>query len=105
MVHPLGSIVAYQKRGWAFDQQLDGGFKMVFQHHSLKADHREYGKYDHVIYIDIEAKKPRIMDGTGQEAYEARRKIAAEAAKEIEECLVAQGLAVEIELPEPDSHK
>jgi hypothetical protein len=29
IVHPLGSIVAYQKRGWAFDQQLGGEYSKL----------------------------------------------------------------------------
>ena len=98
IIHKLASIVIYGKRGSAFDQQLEGGFKMVFQHYCVRADKTEYGKYDHVIYIDIEAQEPRISGETVRKAYEVKQSMAFEVTREIEADLVANGLAIEIEV-------
>jgi len=78
---------------------------MVFQHYSVKADKSEYGKYDHVIYVDIETEKVRTTDEDRLKAYETKKSIAAEATKEIEAFLVANGLAVEIEFEDPTPSK
>jgi hypothetical protein len=98
IIHRLKSIVTYGKRGSAFDQQLEGGFKMVFQHYCVRADKTEYGKYDHIIYLDVEAQKPRTSGEAVQKAYEMKQSMAFEVAREIEADLVANGLAVEIEI-------
>ena len=37
VIHGLKSIVSYGARGSAFDQQLEGGFKMIFQHYGVRA--------------------------------------------------------------------
>jgi len=94
--HPLGKIVTYGKRGWAFSQRLGEGFRMVFQHYGVKADKSEYGKYDHVIYVDIETAKVRTTDEDRLSVYEAKKNIAAQATKEIEAYLAKNALAVEI---------
>ena len=98
VVHPLGSIISYCKRGSSFDQQLEGGFTMVFRHYSLKADKNEYGKYDHLIYGDIEPEKRRTADGALQMPSGLKEAIAFDVTGEIEAFLVASGVAVEIEV-------
>lgn len=101
IIHPVGKVVTYGRRGWAFSQRLGEGFKMVFRHYGVKADKSEYGKYDHVIYVDVETEKVRTTDKGRLKAYEAKRNMAAEATKEIEAFLLASGLAIEIEFEEP----
>ena len=105
IIHPLGKVVTYERRGWTFGQRLGDGFKMVFQHYSVKADKSEYGKYDHVIYVDIETEKVRTREEDRLKAYETKKSIAAGATKEIEAFLVASGLAVEIEFEDPTPSK
>lgn len=103
IIHKLSKIVSYVKRGWPFDQRLGEGFKMIFQHYSTKADKSEYEKYDHVIYIDVEAQMPRTTDKDRRKAYETKKSIALEVTKEIEEYLLANDLAIEIEAEDIDS--
>ena len=105
IIHPLGKVVTYERRGWVFGQRLGDGFKMVFQHYSVKADKSEYGKYDHVVYVGIETEKVRTTDEDRLKAYETKKSIAAEATKEIEAYLVASGLAIEIEFEDPTPPK
>ncbi len=105
IIHPLGKVVTYGRRGWAFGQRLGDGFRMVFQHYSVKADKSEYGKYDHVIYVDIETEKVRTSEADRLKAYEAKKSIAAEATKEIEAYLATNGLAIEIEFEDPTPPK
>jgi hypothetical protein len=95
-IHPLGKVVTYGKRGWAFSQRLGDGFRMVFQHHGVRADKSEYGKYDHVIYVDVETVKVRTTDEDRLNVYEAKKNIAAQATREIEAYLAKNGSAVEI---------
>ena len=94
----LKSIVTYGNRGWAFDQRLAEGFKMIFQHYCVRADKTQYEKYDHVIYIDIEAENLRTSRRARQQAYEENKEIAVDATKEIEAYLVKNALAVEIQV-------
>lgn len=105
IVHSLASLATYAKRGWAFDQQLKGGFKMVFQHYGLRASKQEYGKYDHILYIDIVPEKPRTSDDTRQNAYDVKKDVAVRVMKDIEEYLVTSGLAVEIQVEEVPADK
>jgi hypothetical protein len=98
IIYGLKSIVTHGTRGWAFEQQLEGGFTMVFRHYGVRADKTDYGKYDHIIYLDIEPQKPRITDEAGQKAYEVKKNVALEVTREIEADLVARGLAIEIDL-------
>ncbi len=105
LIHPLGKVVTYGRRGWTFGQRLGDGFKMIFQHYSVKADKSEYGKYDHVIYVDIETDKVRTTDEERLKAYEAKKSIAADATKAIEAYLVTNGLAIEIEFEDPTPRK
>ena len=105
IIHPLGKVVTYEKRGWVFGQRLGDGFKMVFQHYSVKADKSEYGKYDHVIYVDIETEKVRTTDEERLKAYEAKKGIAADATKEIEAYLATKGMAIEITFEDPTPPK
>jgi len=101
IIHPVGKVVTYGRRGWTFCQRLGDGFKMLFQHYSVKADKSEYGKYDHIIYVDVETEKVRTTDQDRRKAYEAKKSIAAEATKEIEAYLAKNGLAIEIEFKDP----
>jgi hypothetical protein len=101
IIHPLGKVVTYGRRGWTFSQRLGDGYRMVFQHYGVKADKSEYGKYDHVVYVDIETDKVRTTQEERLKAYEAKKSIASEATKEIGDFLVANGLAVGIEFEDP----
>lgn len=103
IIHKLSKIISYVKRGWPFDQRLGEGFKMIFQHYSTKVDKSGYEKYDHVIYIDVELQKLRTTDKDRLKAHEAKKSLAGEVTKEIEEYLVANELAIEIELGDIDS--
>ena len=105
LIHPLGKVVTYGRRGWTFGQRLGDGFRMVFQHYSVKADKSEYGKYDHVIYVDIETDKVRTTEVERLKEYEAKKSIASDATKEIEAYLVANGLAIEITFEDPTPKK
>lgn len=104
-LYPLDKIVTYEKRGWTFDQRLGRGFKMVFRHYGLKADKEEYGKYDHVIYIDVEKERKKDMDAAAKKSYAAHRKVAAKVTGEIEAYLAKNGLAIEIQMADAESPK
>jgi len=98
VIHPIGKVVTYGRRGWTFSQRLGDGFRMLFQHYSVKADKSEYGKYDHVIYVDVETETVRTTDEDRLKAQQAKKNIAAQATKEIEAYIAKSGLAVEIAL-------
>ena len=78
---------------------------MVFQHYGLRASKQEYGKYDHILYIDIVPEKPRTSDETRQNAYDVKKDVAVRVMKDIEEYLVTSGLAVEIQVEEVPADK
>lgn len=102
-LYPLDKIVTYEKRGWTFDQRLGRGFKMVFRHYGLKSDKEEYGKYDHVIYVDVEKERKRDMDPAAKKSYSVQRKVAAKVTREIEAYLTKNGLAIEIQMTDGES--
>ncbi len=102
MIYRFGSVLTYIKRGWSFDQQLGGGFKMLVQRHCVVPIDSEWEKYDYVVYFDIEVDKPPSMDERKRKVHETRQFIAEEVTREIEEYLFAHDLSVEIEAADPN---
>jgi len=100
IIHAASSIVSYGRRGWSFDQQLGHGFKMVFRHYGLQADEASYGKYDHLIYIDVETDAMKPRDEAQQKIYEVKKKLAEDVTQAIEGHLKETKLGVELTVPD-----